>query len=282
MPVSAFSEPFPEGVRGMFKFCLLTFMPDCGMLKVTDFFDEWGEFMNTDIDIAIEEAPPGDETADSYLTEEERQAIAEQEDALDAEEDARQLSRFSRGCLEVAGGFAALAAIVLLLGQVGICIGYELGQLVLPLTLACGSLIALCACLVSAYRKGLAAGVIITTIWFLVVTYGVTNFQFPEVIPTTLPHVEQPVVLTQITTPIGSTLCIDRILIPGVVSKRFKVHVHPRYIPLSYQVRMEWNDIENTVELFYNDQLWAVYDPERKHWSNVLQYTFEENGSDKK
>lgn len=223
--------------------------------------------MNTDTNIGLQEK----QDEESCFTAEELEEIAAQEDALDAEEDERKMSRFSRGCLEVAAVFAGIAALLLLLGQVGICIGYELGQLVLPLTFASGSLIALTVSLFSAYRRTLASFVMILTVWFLVVTYVVTNYQFPEVIPTTLPHTETDVVLTQITTPLNATLCVDEVLIPGVMSRRFKVPVHPKYIPFGYQVALQWSEDEAQVELYYNEQLWALYDPEKKRWETVLQ-----------
>ena len=202
------------------------------------------------------------------------------EEAENAEAE-RQFSRFSRGCLEVAGAFAGLAAVLLLFEQIGICFAYELPQLCLPLTLAAGSLLALTVSLFSAFRKGLASFVLIVTIWFLIIVYAVTNFQFPEVIPTRLPQTEKAVVLTQITTPLNANLCVDEILIPGVVCKRFKLPVHPKYIPLHYQVKLLWNEEHSQNELYYNDLLWATYDPARKHWTNavsvgsMVQYTTE-------
>ncbi len=206
---------------------------------------------------------------DDYLTEEERAAIEEQEDEFDAQEEEHRLSLFARGCLEVAGVFAGLAALVLILGQVGICIGCGLGQLVVPLTLAAGSLLALTTCLFSSFHKALGGAALVVTIWFIILVYGITNFQFPEVIETTLPHTGEKVVLTQITTPIGATLCVDDILIPGAVSKRFKMPVHPKYIPFGYQVRLDWNEEFERVDLYYNEKIWAVYDPERKRWENA-------------
>ena len=94
------------------------------------------------------------------------------EEAENAEAE-RKLSRFSRGCLEVAGAFAGLAAVLLLFEQIGICFAYELPQLCLPLTLAAGSLLALTVSLFSAFRKGLASFVLIITIWFLIIVYAV-------------------------------------------------------------------------------------------------------------
>lgn len=228
--------------------------------------------MNTQIDTGLEEQTQ----AEQCFTAEEQEEIAAQEAALDAEEEERRTSRFARGCLEVAALFAGIAAALLLLGQIGICIGYELGLLVLPLTFASGSLIALTVSLFSAYRKTLASFVMILAIWFLVVTYVVTNYQFPEVIPTRLPHEETDVILTQITTPINATLCVDEVLIPGVVSKRFKLPVHPKYIPFGYQVDLQWNADEENVGLYYNEQLWAVYDPEKQHWETVIQSALEQ------
>ena len=191
------------------------------------------------------------------------------EDAAAEAEEQQKFSRFSRGCLEVAGLFAGLAALLLLFEQIGICFFYHLPQLCLPLTLAAGSLLALTVCLFSALQKGLACGVMIVTIWFLIVVYAVTNFQFPEVIPTTLPETGTQVVLTQITTPLSANLCVDEILIPGVICKRFKLPVHPQYIPLHYQVKLIWNAETARNELYYNDLLWATYDPGKKRWTNA-------------
>ena len=213
--------------------------------------------------LLYEEAAIPEETAEVAPVDEEAEAAAE-----DAEE-ARRFSRFSRGCLEVAGLFAGLAAALLLLEQIGICFIYELPQLCLPLTLAGGSLLALTVCLFSALRKTLACFTMIVTIWFLIIVYAITNFQFPEVIPTTLPHTEADIVLTQITTPMNANLCVDEILIPGIVCKRFKLPVHPKYIPLHYQVQLLWNEDSGQNELYYNDLLWATYDPDKKHWTNA-------------
>jgi hypothetical protein len=231
------------------------------------------------------EDPVEDETAEDDPVEEDPadEDPAEDEIAEEAEaaEEERKFSRFSRGCLEVAGLFAGLAALLLLFEQIGICFAYELPQLCLPLTLAGGSLLALTVCLFSAMRKALASFVLIVTIWFLILVYAVTNFQFPEVIPTTLPHTEKQVVLTQITTPLNANLCVDEILIPGVVCKRFKLPVHPKYIPLHYQVQLLWNEETSQNELYYNDLLWATYDPSRKRWKNavsvgsIVEYTTE-------
>ena len=220
---------------------------------------------------------------DTALTEDpaEEETAEDTEDAAEAAEEERKFSRFSRGCLEVAGLFAGLAALLLLFEQIGICFAYELPQLCLPLTLAGGSLLALTVCLFSAMRKALASFVLIVTIWFLILVYAVTNFQFPEVIPTALPHTEKQVVLTQITTPLNANLCVDEILIPGVVCKRFKLPVHPKYIPLHYQVQLLWNEESLQNELYYNDLLWATYDPSRKRWKNavsvgsIVEYTTE-------
>ena len=211
------------------------------------------------------------EDSENYLTEEERAAIEEQEDEFDRADDARRMSAFSRGCLEVAGAFAILAALLILLEKgAGLCFGYGLPQFFLPLCCAAGSLMALTTCLFSMLRKGLAAFFLINTLWFVVLLYCVTNYQFPEVIPTTLPEVGQPVVLTQITTPIGVNLCIDEEILPGVLSKRFKVPVHPKYIPLHHQVELTWSEEYGRVLLHYNGKLWAVYDPEKKKWTDTL------------
>ena len=212
-----------------------------------------------------------EEDAESFLTEEERAAIEAQEDAFDQEDEERQMSAFSRGCLEVAGFFAILAALIFFLEHGGgICIGYMLPQLFVPLCCVAASMLALTTCLFSMLRKGLAAVVLIVTVWFLVLLYGVTNYQFPEVIPTSLPHTEEPVLLTQITTPIAVNLCVDEELIPGVVSRRFKVPVHPRYVPLNYQVSMVWSEEHERVLLYYNEKLWAVYDPGKSRWTDTL------------
>ena len=228
-------------------------------------------------ELLTEEALEAEPDMTEELPDEETEPDEEAENA----EAERKLSRFSRGCLEVAGAFAGLAAMILLFEQIGICFAYELPQLCLSLTLAAGSLLALTVSLFSALRKGLASLVLIITIWFLIVVYAVTNFQFPEVIPTVLPHTEKAVVLTQITTPLNSNLCVDEILIPGVVCKRFKLPVHPKYIPLRYQVKLLWNEEHSQNELYYNDLLWATYDPAKKHWTNavsvgsMVQYTTE-------
>ena len=205
----------------------------------------------------------------TYDMEEPDSESEDTEEAQAAAEEERRFSRFSRGCLEVAGAFAGLAALLLLLEQIGICFIYQLPQLCLPLTLAAGSLLALTVCLFSALRKALACFVLLVTIWFLIVVYAITNFQFPEVIPTTLPHTEKAVVLTQITTPLNANLCVDEILISNVVCKRFKLPVHPKYIPLHYQVQLTWNEETGRNELYYNELLWATYDPGRKRWTNA-------------
>lgn len=232
-------------------------------------------------ELLAEEAENGQEIPEE--PDPETDAFPEEDPDEDTEnaEEARKFSRFSRGCLEVAGGFAGLAALLLLFEQIGICFAYQLPQLCLPLTLAAGSLLALTVCLFSALRKALASFVLILTIWFLILVYAVTNFQFPEVIPTTLPHTEKAVVLTQITTPLNANLCVDEILIPGVVCKRFKLPVHPKYIPLHYQVQLLWDEETSRNELYYNDLLWATYDPSRKRWTNavstgsIVEYTTE-------
>ncbi len=231
-----------------------------------------------DIDIAeqTDETTP-DTDPDDYLTEDERADIEAQEEALDAEEEARETSLLARGCLEVAAGFAILAALVLILDLgFGVCFFYELPQFCLPMTLAAGSLLALTTGLFASYRKAFAAFVLIATVWFLVATYVVTNYQFPEVIPTTLPEVGEEVVLTQITTPINANLCVDDVKIGGILSMRFKVPVHPKYVPLRYQVTLTWNENMNRVDLQYNEQLWATYDPARKHWADALHSEREE------
>ena len=230
----------------------------------------------TEEEILPEETP--EPPFEDDVTDEEAEAA---EEAAEEAEEERRLSRFSRGCLEVAGVFAGLAALLLLLEQIGICFIYQLPQLCLPLTLAAGSLLALTVCLFSALRKGLACLVTIVTIWFLIVVYAVTNFQFPEVIPTTLPHTGKAVVLTQITTPLNANLCVDEILIPNIVCKRFKLPVHPKYIPLNYQVKLLWNEESGMNELYYNDLLWATYDPAKRRWTNatsigsIVEYTTE-------
>lgn len=235
-------------------------------------------FADMDIDIAeqTDETTP-DTDSDDYLTEDERADIEAQEEALDAEEEARDTSLLARSGLEAAAGFAILAALVLILDLAGgICLFYELPQFCLPMTLAAGSLLALTTGLFASYRKVFAGLVLIASVWFLVATYVVTNYQFPEVIPTTLPQVGEEVVLTQITTPINANLCVDDVKIPGILSKRYKVPVHPKYVPLSYQVALTWNENMDRVELFYNEQLWATYDPTRKHWADVLHSEREE------
>ena len=222
-------------------------------------------------DVHTKPAETTEEDDDSFLTEEERSAIAAQEDAFDQDDDERNMSKFSRGCLEIAVVFALLAVLLLLLEQsTGLCIGYELPQLFVMLCCVAVSLLALTTCLFSMLRKGIAAVVLIASLWFIVLLYCITNYQFPEVIPTRLPNTEQDVVLTQITTPIGVNLCIDDVLIPGVMSRRFKVPVHPRYMPLRYQVALEWSEEHGCVLLYYNDQFWAAYDPEKNRWSDAL------------
>ena len=226
---------------------------------------------NIDFDIAEQTEQDADTEDTDFLTEEEQEEIEEQENALDAEEEARETSLFARGCLEVAAGFAAAAALVLLLELAGgVCIGYELPQFCLPMTLGAGCLIALTTGLFASYRKTFAAFSLIVTVWFLVAVYCVTNYQFPEVIPTTLPGTETKVVLTQITTPINANLCVDDVMIPGVAAKRFKVPVHPKYVPLRYQVALTWNEEMERTELYYNESLWATYDTKHKKWSDVL------------
>ncbi|MCR5718734.1 MAG: hypothetical protein K6F80_06855 [Oscillospiraceae bacterium] len=216
----------------------------------------------------------GYEEDDEYEEPEETEEEAEAEEEVEAEEEAeeeRRISRFTRGCLEVAGFYAALAFLLLLLEQFGICIGYELPQLFLPLTMVAGSLLALTVCLYSALRKALASFVMVVSIWFLIMLYAITNFQFPEVIPTKLPETNKEIVLTQITTPINANLCVDEILIPGIVSRRFKMPVHPKYVPLRYQVQLLYNEETKCDELYYNDILWAVYTPNKNRWTNATR-----------
>lgn len=224
--------------------------------------------------------------AEITVTEEEKQAVPEaealppedaaspepEEESADEEaEEARRTSRFARGCLEVGAGMLVLAGLFMLLeSKAHICLFYTWPPHVLSLACMAGSFLSLMVGLFALGKNAFAMLVMILSGWTVLLVLAFVRLQDPETMQMPIPGTERTAVMTLVSTPGSATLYIDEPMIWGVLSRHWALPVHDRNLPLVELVELE--EQEDTVQLIFNGRLWAVYDPERNTWADVLHH----------
>lgn len=199
---------------------------------------------------------------------------AEQDDAADEEDDAesgRKSSLFARGCLEIGAVMLLLAGLFMLLESKGhVCLFYTWPPHVLSLSCMAGSFLALMTGLFALGRNAFAMIVMVLSGWTVLLVMAFIYLQSPEIMHTTIPGTEKNITLTLVSTPGSATLYIDEPLIGGVLSRHWALPVHDRNMPLFELI--ELREEEQTVELIFDGRRWAVYNPARDSWADVLHH----------
>lgn len=213
-----------------------------------------------------EQISPPDQKEPESLTEE------EEEEALEAE-DRRKMSRLARGCLEMAVLMLVLAGVFLVMElKAHLSVLYVLPPYTLVLGCVAASFFSMMAGLFSVRRTAFAMMVMVLGGWMVLFVMAMIYLQEPETIVKSIPGTEQSVLMTLVSTPISSSLYIEEPIKDNLLSKRWKFPVHGKNIPLDELITLKEAKDGDTVQLFFEGRLWAVFDPETGNWADVLQH----------
>lgn len=205
----------------------------------------------------------------------EAEALTEDEEIDEAAAEAenrRRMSRLARCCLGMAVVFLLLAGGILLLeAKAHISVLYTLPPATLALSCVAASFFSMMAGLFSLRKTAFAMMVMVLGGWTVLGVLAVIYLQNPETITRELPGTEQSVRLTLVSTPISSTLYIEKPLTENLLARRWKFQVHGKNIPLDELITLEEMD-EAMVALYFEDTLWAVCDPVTGEWMDTLRY----------
>ena len=201
---------------------------------------------------------------DEEMTEEEEQALAAGEQT--------GTSRFARGCLEVGAVLLVLAGLFMVLeSKAHLCFCYTWPPHVLSLSCIAGSMLSLMTGLFALGRNTFAMMVMILSGWTVLLVLATIYLEEPEGIEKPIPGTEHSVVMTLVSTPVSSNLYIDQPVIKGFLSRHWKLPVHDRNQPLDELVELLEQD-SGEVYLVFDAKVWAVYDPVKKTWNDVLHH----------
>ena len=211
-----------------------------------------------------------EEEADA-LTEEAEEAI------LDAK-DRRTMDRFAKRCLRVAIGSVIVGALLFFAEtKLGICFGYTLAPHVIPLAFFGGGMLALIIAMIGLQRKIVMAIVLLIFGWYMILLYGVFDRLSPETVYAYLPGTSRLVQVTRVTSYTSTKLYIDEPIVWNVGSHRFTLPVQGRTKPMVELVHLQFDPDNEVVRLFYEDRLWAVYDPKEDVWYDLLHRSIPED-----
>lgn len=201
---------------------------------------------------------------DRYYTEEEEKALEQ--------ESRRKMSRLARGCLEMAVLMLVLSGVVYLLEQKAhLSVLYVLPPYTLILCCITASFFLMMAALFSVRRVAFAMFVMLLGGWAGLAVLAMTYLQKPESVTLTIPDTEQSVQFTLITTPISTSLYIEEPIRENVLAHRWKLPIHGKNLPLEELIRLDTRK-DGTIGMFYDGQLWAVYDPVMDSWADILTH----------
>ena len=201
---------------------------------------------------------------DEEMTEEEEKALVSGEKS--------GTSRFARGCLEIGAVLLILAGLFMVLeSKAHLCFCYTWPPHVLSLSCIAGSMLALMTGLFALGRNTFAMMVMILSGWTVLLVLATIYLEEPEGIKKPIPGTDKTAVLTLVSTPLSSNLYIDEPIIGGVLSRHWKLPVHDRNLPLDELVELQGQD-SGDVYLIFDTKIWAVYDPVKKTWNDVLHH----------
>ena len=221
------------------------------------------ELERTDTPTALPENE-NDDNNDEYMSEEEENALEEKEQ--------HNIRRTALGLV----GFSALgliaAAVLYLLEKTGgICVGYPLPLYTLPLVCMAACFLGMMMALFIVRRNSFAMIVMVLGGWMILGIYGLANLQEPEQIIRKIPSTDKEVIFTMTTTPFSSIFTIDDPIKEYVISHRWRIPVPSRSKSLDELITMEEQE-SGDVWFYYEDRLWAVYEPNNDNWYNILDY----------
>ena len=107
--------------------------------------------------------------------------------------------------------------------------------------------------------------------WTVLLVLATIYLDEPEGIEKPIPGTDRSVSLTLVSTPISSNLYIDEPVIHGFLSRHWKLPVHDRNLPLSDLVDLQEQG-SGEVYLVFDTKVWAVYDPVKATWNDVLHH----------
>jgi len=202
--------------------------------------------------------------SDEYMSEEEEEALEEREE--------RSIRRTALG-LVVFSVFGLIAAAILYLLEKtgGICVGYPLPLYTLPLVCMAACFLGMMMALFIVRKNSFAMLIMVFAGWMILGIYGLTNFQEPEQITKLIPGTEKQVIFTMTTTPFSSIFTIDDPIKEYVISHRWRIPVPSRSKTLDELITMEQQD-NDEVWFYYEDRLWAIYEPDKDNWYNIFDY----------
>ena len=198
------------------------------------------------------------------MTEEEENALVSSEKS--------GTSRFARGCLEIGAVLLVLAAVFMVLeSKAHLCFCYSWPPHVLSLSCIAGSMLSLMIGLFSLGRNTFAMLVMILSGWTVLLVLATIYLEDPDGTERPIPGTDRSVTLTLVSTPLSSNLYIDEPVIHGFLSRHWKLPVHDRNLPLSELVDLQQQD-SGEVYLVFDAKVWAVYDPVKDTWNDVLHH----------
>ncbi|MCR4647061.1 MAG: hypothetical protein K5695_16915 [Oscillospiraceae bacterium] len=195
----------------------------------------------------------------------------EEEKALESGEHS-SFSRLARGCLITGAVLLALAGLFMILeSKAHICFFYTLPPHVLSLSCIAGSMLSLMIGLFVLGKNTFAMLVMILSGWTVLLVAGTIYLEDIESIHMPIPNTQKTTVMSLCSTPVATTLYIDEPAVKGVLSRHWKVPVHDRNLPLTELIELQGQET-GEVYLIFDAKVWAVYDPVKDTWNDVLHH----------